>query len=198
MSVNGTLTGLLQCMWSRMITAYYTYYENKLISASISASNSTSISSLFASLILPVNSSIVSSKTSLEEPVILLFAYKYAVTMHERRLVCQNYMVNPTHGRHWPISSELHFPQFCSVRFSRWDWLALSMTVYPGPWNNTVLMIPEQSRRVCESCKVPTSETKSCILLKHTKYAMIHCTWHKSQTKSYTRKLAVQLYLCIM
>ena len=51
-----------------------------------SASNSTSMSSSlasFISLVLPMNSSIVSSKNYLEEHAILLFAYKYAVTMHE-------------------------------------------------------------------------------------------------------------------
>jgi len=35
---------------------------------------------------------------------------------------CQNYMATPTRRQYWPISSELHFPQF--VCFSKCDWLA--------------------------------------------------------------------------
>ena len=40
--------------------------------------------SSLASLVSPVNSSIVSSKTFHEEPAVLLFAHTVTVTMHER------------------------------------------------------------------------------------------------------------------
>ena len=49
-----------------------------------SALNSTWVSSSLALLVSPMTSSIVPSKTSYEEPAILLFAHTVTLTMHER------------------------------------------------------------------------------------------------------------------